>query len=136
MRDEGTAGAGRRRYVWSRAGARESPRPATPEKCETENVELTSKQRAHLRALAHHLKPVVQIGKEGVTDAAVRSAQEAFNTRELVKVKVQEAAPTPAREAAEELASRVEEATLVAAIGRTAILYRPDPKKPEISLPA
>lgn len=99
-------------------------------------MELTSKQRAHLRALAHHLKPVVQIGKEGVTDASVRSAQEAFNTRELVKVKVQEAAPTPAREAAEELASRVEQATMVAAIGRTAILYRPDPEKPEIELPA
>ncbi|HEX8830037.1 MAG TPA: YhbY family RNA-binding protein, partial [Longimicrobium sp.] len=63
-------------------------------------------------------------------------AQEAFNTRELVKVKVQEAAPAPAREAGEELASRVEQATLVAAIGRTAILYRPDPKKPEIQLPA
>jgi RNA-binding protein len=104
---------------------------------ETErNVELTSKQRAHLRALAHHLKPVVQIGKEGVTDASVRSAQEAFNTRELVKVKVQEAAPIPAREAAQELASRVDQATLVAAIGRTAILYRPDPEKPEIELPA
>ncbi len=78
---------------------------------------------------------MVQIGKEGVTDAAVRSAQEAFNTRELVKVKVQEAAPTPARAAGEELASRVEQATLVAAIGRTAILYRPDPEKPEIELP-
>ncbi|HEY0153666.1 MAG TPA: ribosome assembly RNA-binding protein YhbY [Longimicrobium sp.] len=98
-------------------------------------MELTSKQRAHLRALAHHLKPVVQIGKEGVTDASVRSAQEAFNTRELVKVKVQEAAPIPARDAAQELASRVEQATLVASIGRTAILYRPDPEKPEIELP-
>ena len=99
-------------------------------------MELTSKQRAHLRALAHHLKPVVQIGKEGVTDATIRSAQEAFNTRELVKVRVQESAPAPARESGEELASRVEEAMLVTAIGRTAILYRPDPKKPEIELPA
>ena len=98
-------------------------------------MELNSKQRAHLRALAHHLKPVVQIGKEGITDAAVRSAEEAFNTRELVKVKVQEAAPSPARDAGEELASRLDQATLVAAIGRTVILYRPDPKKPEIQLP-
>jgi RNA-binding protein len=120
--------------MWARPGASASGEQSQRE---TErNVELTSKQRAHLRALAHHLKPVVQIGKEGVTDASVRSAQEAFNTRELVKVKVQEAAPTPAREAAQELASRVDQATLVAAIGRTAILYRPDPEKPEIELPA
>jgi RNA-binding protein len=98
-------------------------------------VQLTSKQRAHLRSLANPLKPVLQVGKEGVTDATVRSLEEALNTRELVKVKVQEHAPAEAREVGEALAARVEGLAVVATIGRTAIVYRPDPEKPEIRLP-
>jgi HrpA-like RNA helicase len=51
---------------------------------------LTSKQRAHLRKLAHSLKPVVLVGTDGVTDAVLASILDAFNTRELLKVKLQE----------------------------------------------
>ena len=54
---------------------------------------LTSKQRAHLRGLAHALKPLAHVGKEGVTPAAVRALQQTFDTHELVKVRVLEAAP-------------------------------------------
>ncbi|MDP9348897.1 MAG: ribosome assembly RNA-binding protein YhbY [Gemmatimonadota bacterium] len=97
--------------------------------------ELSPRQRAHLRSLAHHLKPVHYIGKEGVTDAGVRAVEDAFNTRELLKVKVLEAAPTNVREAGAELASRIKGAALVQTIGRTAVLYRPHPEKPEIRLP-
>ena len=96
---------------------------------------LNSKQRAHLRSLAHHLKPLQQIGKEGVTDSVSRTIQEAFNTRELLKVKVQEAAPLSAREAAELLTERVAGAEHVQTIGRTVVLYRRHPEKPEIKLP-
>jgi RNA-binding protein len=78
---------------------------------------------------------VLHVGKEGVTDAAVHALEEAFNTRELLKVKVQEAAPAPVREAGEELAGRIPGAVVVQTIGRTAVLYRPDPDKPEIQLP-
>ncbi|CAN5752791.1 YhbY family RNA-binding protein [soil metagenome] len=96
---------------------------------------LTPKQRAHLRSLAHHLKPILQVGKEGVTDAAVQAISDSFNTRELLKVKVQEAAPVDVREAGAALSQRVEGAHLVQTIGRTAVLYRPHPTKPEIRLP-
>ena len=97
-------------------------------------MQLTSKQRAHLRSLAHALKPVVQVGKDGVTDSSVRSMEEALNTRELIKVKVQESCPMEAPAVAEALAARVSGATVVATIGRTAILFRPDPDKPQILL--
>lgn len=96
---------------------------------------LNSKQRAHLRSLAHHLKPIAHIGKEGVTDAVVSDITDAFNTRELLKVKVQEAAPLDVREAGAELAERLDGAHLVQTIGRTAVLYRPHPERPEIRLP-
>ena len=97
---------------------------------------LTSKQRAYLKSLAHPLKPILQIGREGVTDAVARTVTDAFNTRELLKVKVLEAAPAPACETAEDLAARIDGAELVQVIGRTAILYRRHPEKPEIQLPA
>lgn len=96
---------------------------------------LNPKQRAHLRSLAHHLKPIQQIGKEGLTEAVVRTIQDALNTRELLKVKVQEAAPLSARDAGAELAQRIEQAEHVQTIGRTVVIYRRHPEKPEIKLP-
>ena len=96
---------------------------------------ITPKQRAHLKSLAHHLKPVVYVGKEGVTESTVRSMEEALNTRELIKVRVQEAAPQDVREAGAELGRRVEGAELVQTIGRVAVIYRRHPEKPEIVLP-
>ena len=98
-------------------------------------MELTPRQRAHLKSLAHHLKPVVFVGKEGITDQTVRSLEEAFNTRELLKVRILEAAPLSAREGAHALAGRIEGAVAVQSIGRVGVLYRPDPEKPEIELP-
>jgi RNA-binding protein len=86
-------------------------------------------------SLAHPLKPVLHIGKEGVTDAALRSAEAAFNTRELLKVKVLEAAPESPRATGAALAARIETALLVQVIGRTVVLYRPHPERPAIQLP-
>ncbi|HEV2763495.1 MAG TPA: ribosome assembly RNA-binding protein YhbY [Pyrinomonadaceae bacterium] len=96
---------------------------------------LTTKQRAHLRSLAHHLKPLLHVGKDGVTETAVRTVGEAFNTRELIKVKVLDSAPEGAKESGEALAARLEGVHLVQVIGRTLVLYRPHPDKPEIKLP-
>lgn len=96
---------------------------------------LTPKQRAFLRSQAHHLKALHHVGKEGITEAAVRAVQEAFNTRELLKIKVQEGAPLTAREAGDVFAERVPGAEHVQTIGRTVVLYRTHPEKPEIRLP-
>ena len=98
-------------------------------------MEITPKQRSHLKSLAHHLKPVVFVGKEGITEQTVRSLEEAFNTRELLKVKILEAAPMSTREGGDALAARIEGAAAVQAIGRVAVLYRRHPDKPEIELP-
>jgi RNA-binding protein len=97
--------------------------------------DLTSKQRAHLRALAHHLEPVVRIGSDGLSEAVLRSVREAFHTRELLKVKVLESAPESARETADAIAERIEGVHIAQTIGRTAVLYRRHPEKPEIRLP-
>jgi RNA-binding protein YhbY len=48
---------------------------------------------------------------------------------------VQEAAPMSAAATGEALAARVPGARQVQTIGRTVVLYRPHPEKPEIKLP-
>jgi RNA-binding protein len=96
---------------------------------------LTSKQRAHLRSLAHRLKPILQIGGDGVTHDFIGALDEAFNTRELLKVKVLEGAPLDARAAADEIGRRLPEVQVAQVIGRTIVAYRPFPEDPEIRLP-
>jgi RNA-binding protein len=97
---------------------------------------LTSRQRAFLRKQAHGLKPVLQIGKGGVTEAAVTAVREALTTRELMKVKVLDVAPGTAGTAGAALAAALADTHVVQVIGRTLILYRPDPEDPQIDLPA
>ena len=97
--------------------------------------DLTSKQRAHVRGLAHAEKPLVHVGKEGVTPAALRSLRQTFATREIVKVRVLEAAPEPPRETGTALAEGVDGCQVVQTVGRTVTLFRPDPRNPVIRLP-
>ncbi len=96
---------------------------------------LTSKQRTHLRGLAHALKPLLHVGKEGVTVPTLRAVRDAFSNRELLKVRVLDSAPASAREAAAALVAEVEDAAVVQVVGRTVTLYRPHPDAPVIRLP-
>ena len=95
------------------------------------NQELTSKKRAALRSEAHGLKPMVFIGAGGVTDAVLSSVREAFNTRELLKMRVLEGAPASLRETADEVQRGVPGSAVIQMIGRIAVLYRPKPDDEE-----
>lgn len=96
---------------------------------------LTSRQRAHLRSIAHDQDPLVHIGKEGLTDAVEQSVREAFHTRELVTIRVLDSAPRDVRDVAEAVATALDDVQVVRTIGSTALLYRPHPDDPEITLP-
>jgi RNA-binding protein len=97
-------------------------------------AELTGKQRRHLRALGHHLSPVLHIGHDGVTHALVAHANAQLAAHELIKVKVSESSPLPRHDAASQLASATSSA-LAQVLGRTFLLYKPHPTHPHISLP-
>ena len=45
---------------------------------------LTSKQRAFLNSQAHSLKPIIQIGKNGLNDQIKTSVRQALDARELI----------------------------------------------------
>ncbi|MEM6929071.1 MAG: ribosome assembly RNA-binding protein YhbY [Myxococcota bacterium] len=98
-------------------------------------MELTSAQRRHLRGLAHHLDPVVQIGGAGLTEGVVRSVEEALAARELIKVKLE--ADRDERGALAVELSKALTATVAQQIGKVVVLYRPhkEPKKRKIALP-
>lgn len=96
---------------------------------------LTASQRAHLRSLAHGQDPLIHIGKEGLTEAVEHAIAEAFNTRELVTIRVLDNAPQDVRGMAEAAADALNDVHVVRTIGGTALLYRPDPDEPEIQLP-
>lgn len=89
-------------------------------------------QRTYLRGLAHGLEPVVQLGREGLTDAALQAVSEALTTHELIKVRLHR--PIDKKELARALAQG-SDAELCGLIGHTVILYRPHPEKPRIELP-
>lgn len=91
-------------------------------------AELTSKQRAQLRAMANPLEPVVHIGKGDIGENLVQQADEALEARELIKCRVLETSMLSAREAANELAAAVR-AEVVQVIGTKFVLYRQSHKK-------
>lgn len=92
-------------------------------------------QKKYLKGLAHGLRPVVQIGKEGITEGVIRAVDAGLLRHELIKIKF-----TDFKDRKEALTCEIETRTgseRVGTIGHTAILYRPqtDPEKQKIALP-
>lgn len=93
---------------------------------------LNGKQRRKLRALGHHLQPVVIVGAQGVTAGVVAACEQALFDHELIKVKIAEG-PEDRREAALHLATETG-AELAQVLGRTVLLYKRRDDDPKIVL--
>jgi RNA-binding protein len=87
---------------------------------------ITGRERAELRAEAHHLDPLVHLGAQGITAALVQSLDDALRTRELVKVKLGNKDDVKPKDVANSLALATNSA-VVQVIGRTATLFRENP---------
>jgi len=95
---------------------------------------LTGKQRRYLRSLGHELRPVVQVGKEGIADGLVAAIEQALSDHELIKIKIGEGAELDREEAANTIAARTR-SEVAQVLGNTVLLFRADPDDPQISLP-
>jgi RNA-binding protein len=84
---------------------------------------LKGKERAELRAEAHHLNPTVHIGQHGLTPSVISALDDALRTRELVKVKLGNKDDVKPKDIANSLALATNSA-VVQVIGRTATLFR------------
>ena len=89
-------------------------------------MKLSGKDRAELRAEAHHLKPTVHVGQHGLTPTLVQSLDDALRTHELVKVQLGRNLDEKPRDAAHTLGERTG-SEVIQVIGRTATLYRYNP---------
>jgi RNA-binding protein len=95
-------------------------------------------QKKYLRGLAHSLKPVVQIGREGITEGVIRAIDECLFRHELIKIKFTDFKEKDQKEALTGEFAGKTGSELVGMIGHTAILYRQqaDPEKRRITIPA
>ncbi|MBD3584641.1 MULTISPECIES: ribosome assembly RNA-binding protein YhbY [Salinimonas] len=96
-------------------------------------MKLSNKQKQFLKGLAHSLKPVVQLGGNGLTEGVVAEIDNALNHHELIKVKV----PTDDREEKtliNDAIVRETGAVKVQVIGHMLVLYRPTEER-KIQLP-
>jgi RNA-binding protein len=88
---------------------------------------ISSRERAELRAEAHHLSPLVHVGHQGLTDALMQALDDALRTHELVKVSLAKTTEVKPKDASHEIAERLG-ADIVQTIGRTCTLYRHNPE--------
>lgn len=85
---------------------------------------MTSKERAVLRAQANSLEPIIQIGKEGISDNLIAQIDDTLDVRELIKVRVHlETAPEQPKEFAQKLGEALG-ADVIQVIGGVIVLYR------------
>jgi RNA-binding protein len=88
---------------------------------------LTARERAHLKARAHALEPVVHAGNAGVTDTLVAEVDRALTAHELIKMKVAVDDREKRVGIGDEICTRTG-ATAVDRVGKVAILWRPRPE--------
>ena len=97
-------------------------------------MSMTGKERAALRAEAHHLDVKVHIGHAGITPAILTSLDDVLRTHELVKLQVAKAGELGAKEAANDIAAAMT-AEVVQVIGRTFTVFRENPDLKRGALP-
>lgn len=96
-------------------------------------TKLTSKNIKQLKKEAHHLNPIFQVGKNGVTDNFIEQIDAVFEKRELIKVSVLQNCLEDKDDIAEEI-SRNTESNIVSIIGNTIIIYRQSKENKQIEL--
>ena len=96
---------------------------------------MTGKQKRHLRTVAHTLKPVVNLGKYGLSSETKKEIGTQLLEHELIKLKVLDSCPISKKKCAD-LLTYENSLEVVQIIGKTLTLYCPHPEDPKIELPA
>ena len=94
---------------------------------------MTGKQKRHLRTMAHTLKPVVNLGKHGLSPEIKNEIDSQLLEHELIKLKVLDSCPISKKECADIL-MHGNSLEVVQIIGKTLTLYCPHPEEPKIEL--
>mgnify|MGYP001291262036 CR=1 FL=1 len=84
---------------------------------------LTTKRKKQMRAIGHHLKPIVLIGEQAITNGIIKELDRALNDHELVKIKVSGERAT--RKTILETLCYETRAECIQSMGSSALLFRP-----------
>jgi putative YhbY family RNA-binding protein len=90
-------------------------------------IVLTPRERAHLKARAHALEPVVHVGHAGLSDTVVREVERALATHELIKVRIGGEDREARAAFCEDICLRTG-AAAVQRVGKVVVLWRPKPE--------
>ena len=96
-------------------------------------MNLSNKQKQHLKGLAHSLKPIVLLGNNGLTEGVIAEVEQALNHHELIKVKIA-SEDRETKSLIIDAIVRETKAQNVQVIGKTLVLYRPSEER-KIALP-
>lgn len=99
----------------------------------SEQAQISARQKKQLKGLAHHLDPIVRVGKSKVTDAVLAELRRTFEAHELIKVRIDVESGDERKSIATSLAASTE-AHLVTNVGKIAILYKRNATRAVIKL--
>ena len=85
---------------------------------------INKKDKFRLRALANPLKPVVIIGKDGLTENMIASINDVIRTHELIKISILKTYEGLATKELAELICSTIDAELIFVVGRTFVIYK------------
>jgi len=94
---------------------------------------ITEQQRRKLKKLVHHLKPVVMIGHNGLSEGVLNEIDIALDSHELIKLRLSGGDKDERKDMIESICAQTD-ADFIHSIGHVAAFYRRHPKKPKISL--
>lgn len=94
---------------------------------------LTKQDKQTLKSMAHHLKPIFQVGKLGISDEMIIGISDALEHRELIKISILQNCSVDKKEIAFDL-QRLTSSEVVQIIGRTIVLYRESKDYKKINL--
>ncbi|HIE78188.1 MAG TPA: ribosome assembly RNA-binding protein YhbY [Candidatus Thioglobus sp.] len=95
---------------------------------------LTNNQKKYLRSLGHHLKPVVMVGQNGLSEAVLLELESTMEKHELLKIKIR----TEDRDEKHKMIDKIvdySKSNLVQVVGNIVLIYRPFKEESKIVLP-
>ncbi|OQQ88235.1 RNA-binding protein [Ligilactobacillus salivarius] len=87
------------------------------------NMKLRGKQKRYLRSEAHHLKPIFQIGKDGLSEVWLDEVLKALDKRELLKVNILQNSLVEVEEVKEFIENN-SDAQVIQTIGNVLVLFK------------
>lgn len=90
-------------------------------------MKLRGKQKRYLRSEAHHLKPIFQIGKDGLSEVWLDEVLKALDKRELLKVNVLQNSLVEVEEVKEFIENN-SDAQVIQTIGNVLVLFKKSDK--------